>query len=377
MNQIVPIETAVENIVAPVRANMVELAGGGDIGDRAVSRIKNTLMIALRRDAKLAGCTEDSLQTAVMKCAADGLVPDGKEAVILVYNTKVKTPDGKERWDPIANYQPMVHGIIKRMKELGAVHSIVVDVVREKDKFHANMADLEATVHEYDIFSGDRGEVVGAYCIIRNARSEVVHREIMSRSDLDQVRSASKQPDSDAWKKWQSEMFKKAVLRRASKWVPLDNSRLHEMIERMDAMFEFQEGREVYRENPFQSGGALPAKASASALPAPKEAPEEEAAPLEPVTMADAKAYSDHLWGSKRTPADVKADANQFAAKNNFFARPKDDNMAKRLDRIFAIHSERVVGQDHGAADSVARTRLQKINILDEATEGDNGGCSD
>src|SRR5689334_13423735 len=55
-------------------------------------------------------CTQESIRSSIIKCANDGLVPDGRLAAIVQYNTKSK--DGK--WYPVAQYIPMVQGIISR-----------------------------------------------------------------------------------------------------------------------------------------------------------------------------------------------------------------------------------------------------------------------
>ena len=251
MNALTTVETQTENIVAPVRGRMLEMAGEG--GENLVAKISNTLEIAIRKNPDILKCTQESIQTAVLNAAADGLLPDGKQAVILPYREKYKDEGGTDKWREAAQYQPMVHGVIKRLKELGDVYKIVVDVVREKDEFEANRADHDQTHHKVDLFEKDRGQIVGAYCIFKNKDGEVVHREIMDKTNLDKVRSASKSSNSPAWNTWEEEMCKKAVLRRGSKYITLNDNRLHEMIERMDAMFEYSNQRQPERADPFTS----------------------------------------------------------------------------------------------------------------------------
>ena len=264
MNQLVATtDTEIQNILAPVSGQMVEMAGGGEHAQKLVSRIYSTLNIAVRETPEILDCTADSLQTEILKCAADGLLPDSKEAVILPYKNKI-TKDGKTTWALTANYQPMVYGIIKRMRELGGVHTIVVECVYEKDTFHVNLADLTDTTHEFDIFASERGEIVGAYCIISEKDGTVLHREVMSKKDLDKVRNASKSPESPAWKVWYTEMYRKAVLRRASKFISIDNSRFHDMISRIDAMFDMQASqaaKQIDRADPFRADYQAPTQA--------------------------------------------------------------------------------------------------------------------
>jgi phage RecT family recombinase len=224
------------------------LAENGQSFDRLLSTFK----IAVLQEPKILDCTPDSLRREISKCAADGLVPDSKEAVLLPYW------DNKEK-AYLANYQPMVHGIIKRVKELGGVFSIVCKLVHENDEFILNEADPDSLVHKSSPFAKpeQRGAVVGGYAIFRDDQKRVMHLETMSLEDFETVRQASKAPDSPAWKKWWKEMCRKAVLRRGSKYVPINNDKIRALIERQDDMFDFRQPVQVERVDPFSGGAAL------------------------------------------------------------------------------------------------------------------------
>lgn len=238
------------------------LAENGQSFDRLLSTFK----IAVQQEPKLLECTPDSLRREISKCAADGLVPDSKEAVLLPYW------DNKERAF-LANYQPMVQGIIKRVKELGGVFSIVCKLVHEKDEFVLNEADPDSLVHKSDPFAkpDKRGAVVGGYTIFRDENRRVMHLETMSLEDFEKVRQASKAPDSPAWKKWTNEMYRKAVLRRGSKYVPINNDKIRALIERQDDMFDFRQPAQVERVNPF--GGSAPLEGRREPAPAIEHQP--------------------------------------------------------------------------------------------------------
>ena len=374
---------ASENIIAPIRGQMIEISGS----EEAAKRVSYAFSIAVRETPKLLECAPDSIQKEIMKCCADGLVPDSKEAVILPYFNK----DNKRSE---ANYQPMVYGIIKRMKELGSVASITVELVHEADTFYVNLSDVEDTKHEFDIFSDDRGKVVGAYCITRDKDRHVIHREIMLRSDLDKVRQASKSPNSPAWKVWESEMFKKAVLRRLSKYISLDNDKLKQMIERIDQFFDYRQRQESQRLDPFapkqidSSGDILsrpdaeegnPAKQSPSSTPSPAEvsshpqqgasasgggstAPSDATDQKPKLTLDEMQAFSDHLWVSRRSKLDIEADAQQYKAK--YWAnKGVEENGRKLVQDVKRIHEDRVVKKDHATADKNAADELAKFGF--------------
>lgn len=213
---------------------------------QSFDRLRSVFMIAVMQEPKILECTPESLRREISKCAADGLVPDSKEAVLLPYW------DNKER-ELRANYQPMVQGIIKRVKELGGVFNIVCKLVHANDEFVLNEADPDSLIHKSDPFAKEeqRGAVVGGYAVFRDEQKRVMHLETMSAEDFDKVRQASKAPDSPAWKRWTNEMYRKAVLRRGSKYVPINNDKIRALLERQDDMFDFNQPRTLERTNPF------------------------------------------------------------------------------------------------------------------------------
>jgi phage RecT family recombinase len=77
-----------------------------------------------------------SLLTSCVKCATDGLVPDGREAALVMFKTK----DG-----PAIQYMPMVSGILKKVRNSGELLSISSNVVHEKDHFRHWIDDAAST----------------------------------------------------------------------------------------------------------------------------------------------------------------------------------------------------------------------------------------
>lgn len=216
---------------------------------QSYDRLKATFLIAVQQEPKILLCTPDSLRREISKCAADGLVPDAKEAVLLPYY------DNKDRVF-IAQYQPMVHGIIKRMRELGNVFQITCNLVYEKDDFTFDEADPDSISHKSDRFAKDRGAIVGGYVIFRDERKRVLHLETMSAEDFETVRQTSKAPNSPAWAKWKPEMCRKAVLRRGAKYISTNNDKIRALIERQDDMFDFNQPKAVERFDPFTGAPA-------------------------------------------------------------------------------------------------------------------------
>jgi phage RecT family recombinase len=219
---------------------------------KSFDRLRSVFMIAVQQNPDILKCSENSIKREISKCAADGLVPDNKEAAMIPYKGELQ-------------YQPMVQGMIKRMKELGGVFNIICNLVHKNDEFVLDEADPDSLSHKSNPFATAeaRGPVVGGYVVFRDEQNRVMHLEKMSLEDFERVRRASKAPDSPAWKNWTNEMYKKAVLRRGAKYISVNNDKIRALLERQDELFDFTPNRVVERTNPFTGevleGNATPA----------------------------------------------------------------------------------------------------------------------
>lgn len=220
--------------------------------NQSFDRLRATFIIAVQQNPEILNCSTDSIRREISKCAADGLVPDSKEAALIPYKGVVQ-------------YQPMVHGIIKRMRELGGVFQITCKLVYEKDHFEYDDSDPDSLVHRSDHFATDRGAIRGGYVIFRDEHKRVMHLETMSADDFERVRKASKAPDSPAWRNWREEMCRKAVLRRGAKFISINNDKIRSLIERQDEMFDFRQPQQVERVDPFSGSASLEASRQPSA----------------------------------------------------------------------------------------------------------------
>ena len=173
-------------------------------------------------------CTADSLRSSLLKCAVDGLVPDGRLAAIVAFKTK--TPDGK--WLSIAQYIPMYQGLISRARELGETFSVTANVVYQNDVFDVDEADPQQTTHKRPPLNQDRGQIVGAYAIFRTEGGKVIHREVMDLKELMKVQNMSRAKEGP-WKTWPDQMMRKTPIRRGSKYIPM-SAELRQIIERDD-----------------------------------------------------------------------------------------------------------------------------------------------
>ncbi len=174
-----------------------------------------------------------SLFNACLKSASDGLIPDGREAALVVYFTR----DGK-----MAQYLPMTYGIIKKIRNSGELGKIVLQMIFENDKFKYFIDEGgEKIVHEPNIL-GDRGQPKGVYAIIvtKDGNSYI---EVMSADEVMQVQKASKAKNGPWQGDFKYEMWKKTVLRRLSKRVPM-NSEVERVIQNEDEFIDFKMANE-------------------------------------------------------------------------------------------------------------------------------------
>lgn len=176
-------------------------------------KFQRVVMTVVQQQPELLTADRRSLLASCTKCAADGLIPDGREAALVTFRTK----DG-----PKVQYMPMLAGVLKRMRNSGEIAAINVQVVHERDEFVWSPSDLDAPVqHKVPPFGTDRGKVVGAYAVAK-LRDGSLMAEVMDRHEIEKVRAVSRAKDSGPWVQWWDQMARKTVLRRLAKYLPMD-----------------------------------------------------------------------------------------------------------------------------------------------------------
>ncbi len=186
-----------------------------------VEKFQSAAMTAIQVNPELEKADQQSLWNSLTKCAADGLIPDNREATIQIYNTKVGN-----NWVKKAQYMPMVYGVIKRMRNSGEISTVEAHIVYEKDNFTFQLGD-EPKLEHTPVLIGEQGEPVLAYCIV-NFKDGSRYREVMTVQEINKARAQSKSykyndgninPNSP-WTKFWGEMAKKTVIHRAAKRLP-------------------------------------------------------------------------------------------------------------------------------------------------------------
>lgn len=214
------------------RPDYITLLGSERMADRFIQVTKT----AVKQNPALLSCTPRSLFNALAKAAQDGLYPDGREGVITSYRTNTARRGEPDRWELVASWSPMVYGIRKRARE---IDEIIIDaqVVWKNDKFTREQGDDPKIIHTPTPLDEDPGALIGCYAIFRKG-DEILHREVMRQAEVMAVKEQSKAKGSLMWTKFETEGWKKSVIRRGSKAVPVSEA-LTDLITRDDEHFDF------------------------------------------------------------------------------------------------------------------------------------------
>jgi recombination protein RecT len=168
-----------------------------------------TTVTAIQMQPDLLQADRRSLLGACMKAAQDGLLPDGREAALVIFRGK----GGAQ-----VQYMPMIGGLLKKLRNSGELASISAHVVHEHDQFDYILGDEERIEHKPCLF-GDRGQPIAVYAVAKT-KDGAVYREVMSVEEVEKVRSVSRAGNSGPWVAWWGEMAKKTVIRRLCKRLP-------------------------------------------------------------------------------------------------------------------------------------------------------------
>lgn len=190
----------------------------------SVDKFKRVLITAVSSNPDLLYANRRTLFTAAVKCASDGLLPDGRDAALVVYNTKIKHRDPNtgldhERRIDAVQYLPMVAGIRKRMRNTGEVLSAEAHVVYANDKFQYKLGDNGFIDHEPAGLDEEPGPPLGAYAVIKLKSGEVL-RDVMRVRDIEVARNQGRAKDGLMWTRFWDEGARKTVLKRCAKAAP-------------------------------------------------------------------------------------------------------------------------------------------------------------
>lgn len=177
---------------------------------------------AIRQNPELASLDRQSLYAAFHKCAADGLLPDGREAAIV-------------RFGQVATYMPMIQGICKKARNSGEIKTINAQVVYKNDAYE-HWIDESGEHFKHVPARGDRGEVLLVYAFCQT-KDEGVFFEEMSIADLTAIEKMSKQKGGPWSGPFRTEMMRKSAIRRLLKYRVPSSTDVDDIIRENDEPF--------------------------------------------------------------------------------------------------------------------------------------------
>lgn len=198
-----------------------------------VEKFVRTIITAVQQNSYILDADRASLFSAAMKASQLGLLPDAREAAFVVFKGKVQ-------------FMPMIAGLLKLARNSGELSSITAQIVYEKDSFRYYVdSDGEHLNHEPNFFS-DRGDILGAYALAK-MKDGSVYIDVMTVNEILAVKNVSKSKDSGPWSgDFELEMYKKTVLRRLSKRLPMSTD-LEDAVREDDYMSDIKQ-QSVYEE---------------------------------------------------------------------------------------------------------------------------------
>jgi phage RecT family recombinase len=217
-------------------------------------KFQRTVITAAQKNPELLKADRQSLLLACIMAAQDGLLPDGREAALVIFSTRVKLPTGKWESRKLVQYMPMTYGLRKKIlqardaKGEPLVVALSVGVVYKVEAENGNFryeVGTEPPLNHTPLLSitGEEAadeNIVAAYSIATMADGTKSY-ELMRRFEIDKVRQQSQTgavgriakydmgdikkgeevPPKGPWVDWFAEMAKKTVVRRHSKTLPM------------------------------------------------------------------------------------------------------------------------------------------------------------
>lgn len=202
-----------------------------------VERFMRVVLTAVNGNPELINADRRSLFEASMRAAQDGLLPDGRDGALVVYNARQKIEGKKDHWIKKVQWMPMISGVLKKVRNSGELLTISPHVVYENDHFEYVLGDEERIEHRPAI-GKPRGNPILVYAIAKT-KDGGIYREVMTIDEVERVRNVSRAKDTGPWKDWWDEMAKKTVLRRLAKRLPMSTD-LDDLIRRDDDLYDFQ-----------------------------------------------------------------------------------------------------------------------------------------
>ena len=174
-----------------------------------VAKFKSVALTAITARTRPAGGRPDIPAHRLRGlCASAGLLPDRKEAALVIHSTKKKVLDPagggrKEVWVKDVTYMPMVLGLYKLANGSGNVRRIRAHLVHDDDEFRYGYGAVPFCEHLPGVAgpvpaSGKQGLPTHVYAVAALTDGSF-DLEVMTIAEVNEVRQRSKLPKGSAW----------------------------------------------------------------------------------------------------------------------------------------------------------------------------------
>lgn len=231
-NQLTPIGQICQTLDKMQPALNENLKGTGISTQRFLATAKTAVQTHADRE-KLSNADRQSLYLAIKKSASDGLMPDNREAALVIYNNQVQ-------------YQPMVQGLVKLARNSGEIESIGAYIVYANDMFTYRVGIDSIPTHEASgddgmgWFSSSRGEPIGVWAYVKLKSGDYLEPVMLSRERVMRIAQRSrlrKNYNPGEGLDWE-EFWKKAAIRNILKYAPRSTA-LDSALEKIDDEISF------------------------------------------------------------------------------------------------------------------------------------------
>lgn len=157
-----------------------------------LDRFKRVTITAVRANPDLVNADQTTLFASIVKCAQDGLFPDGREAALVTFKGKV-------------GYIPMIGGI----RKIAAVYGwqLRTNVVYANDEF--DYTDEPPEIRHRPVRPGaDRGDLIAAYAVATHRDGRRV-QTVLHPDDI--AKRRAKAQTQNVWSEWTAAMWEKSA----------------------------------------------------------------------------------------------------------------------------------------------------------------------
>lgn len=299
-----------------------------------VDRMLKVFYAAVSRTPGLLECSPLSLLMALMQASETGLEPNTalQHAYLIPRNNK--NTRQKE-----AHFMPSYRGLVHLAMQSGKVRALEAVPVYQRDHY-INKRTLTGRVFEHEqyvpnILTDDRGayqeDASGPLRLVYSIAQLVEAEpsvEIMTRSQIEEIRQRSQSPDQGPWVTDFDEMARKTVLRRHSKHLPASTEREGGKLsqaERMAGALDVQAALEEGRSSTSVITGEMTARLleEASAIP-----------PIESSDKVSVQVPATAPVEAKGPAADASSVTAEGAARTEAVAPAKSKRAQALLDKV-------------------------------------------